>query len=297
MGINLCAQVNRNNHRSLSFDPEDFPDLTPENDSRYDIDCKGTLVGVNAARQGTQLKQCKGDPVFREPGVRSQPVSPLKQPRFGGRCRQLSLAEKIQERRKNPNSYDDFVEGEHQAKMYINKIEDNSMKQLTETFETVGSMLEKETAIQNELKRQGEIVNQANRDVRAAEKDIDDTSHRLRGMRSLGGKVASLVSRRAHVKSAPASDSDHESENNFPPELTESMTSLPSLQPNQSKQEWLCQGVGQLCSLLDVVETKQLDIGHELEKQHETMKILDENIDNIECKIGHQTNLMKSITK
>jgi len=207
-----------------------------------------------------------------------------------------SLAEKLQERRSNPNSYDDFVEGEHEAKIYMNKIQDNSMQQLTETFKDVESILEKETDIQRELKRQGEVINEANLDACIAEKDIDDTSHRLKGMKSLGGKFINLVSGHPHHK-PKVRESNHESENNIGRSSTQPIICLPSYSRDKSKQEWLSQGVDQLCSLLDVVETRQKDIGNEIENQHENMKILDENIDHIEDKIGHQTNLMKSITK
>jgi len=310
MGINLCAQVNRNNFRSLSMDaamedmhyeirPEVFSHPTPVNDNRYDIDIKETPVGIKAAHQTAQLKQWESSPYARVVGVKSEPLLPLKPPRLNKPWGQKSLAEKLQERRENPHSYNDFVEGEREAKMYMNKIEDNSMAQLTETIQSVESLLEKETDIQRELKRQGEVVKQANRDARAAEKDIDDTSHRLKGMRSLGGKMANLIFRNPHhnVNSAPACESNHDSENNFLRISAQPMVSLPSYSPTKSKQECISQGVEQLCSLLDVVEIKQLDIGKELEKQHETMEILDQNMDQLEDKIGQQTDLMKSMKK
>jgi len=209
---------------------------------------------------------------------------------------QKSLAEKMAERRNNPNPRNEFtvegVKGEREAKSYMNALQKNSAAQITETFETLESMIQKETDTLVELKRQGKVVKQANRDILAAEKDISDTNYRLKGMQSVGNKLANIIF--GKPSSAPIYVSDDELDIGY-----RRSSSTPIKLPSRvgSKSEWINDGIDQLCHLLDIVEHKEIELGYELEKEEEAMNRLDQNMDHIEEKITNQSKLMKSMTR
>jgi len=215
---------------------------------------------------------------------------------------QPSLIEKMKERRAHP--HDDFVnhvKGEHEAKKYMDALEDNSMAKVNEALQIVGSMVEKGNDTHEELKRQGEVVRQANRDIQDAEDDIDDTSHMLRGIRSVRGKLSNMVSWRSksqHDRTSFGHYDDHpEPESRFRRSVT-MPKSLPSYRSNsnQTKQDQIHGGLEQLSHGLEIVEQKQLEIRDEFEHQEKYLKQLDHNIDHIDNRIHDQTNLMKTIT-
>jgi len=206
--------------------------------------------------------------------------------RFGGRCpRDLEKP-----------FHDEFVEEKREAKLYMNALQDSSMHELSVAFQNAESMLEKGNNIHEEVKRQGTIVKQANRDIEAIEKDIRDTSHRLKGMKSMKNKFKNIVcSKRGGPKGFVVHESDDIS---F--DFTRSYTlpaRLPSYDEKMTKQEWINKGVDQLCHVLDEVEHRQEDIGKELGEQEKHFQYLDHNINHVEHKIKNQTKIMSSIRK
>jgi len=213
-----------------------------------------------------------------------------------------SLATKMAERRNNPKQRDEFaVEGvnaEHEAKSYMTAVQNNTIDQLKETFTTVESIIVKETDTMEELKRQGNVVEQANQDIHDTEKDINDTNWRLKGMESLSNKLANIMFRKKplHFTSAQIYVPQ---KNKLGIGYRRSVTvpiELPS-QTSMDKSEWISTGVDQLCHLLEEVEHKEIELAHELENQEEAMHQLDENMDHIEKKITNQTKVMSSMTK
>jgi len=211
-------------------------------------------------------------------------------------CRHdLSLRSKMSERSRNP-FHDEFVEEKREAKLYMNALQDSSMHELSVAFQNAESMLEKGNNIHEEVKRQGTIVKQANRDIEAIEKDIRDTSHRLKGMKSMKNKFKNIVcSKRGGPKGFVVHESDDIS---F--DFTRSYTlpaRLPSYDEKMTKQEWINKGVDQLCHVLDEVEHRQEDIGKELGEQEKHFQYLDHNINHVEHKIKNQTKIMSSIRK
>jgi hypothetical protein len=221
-----------------------------------------------------------------------------------------SLVEKMKERQAHP--HDDFVEhshSEHKATQYMNALQDNSMSELSSTFGMVESMVEKGNDVHKELRRQGEVVRNANRDVHSAEKDINDSHHMLHGMKSLKGKFENMVKgkKRFHVHSlchyedgGTSKTSPSTTKNSTPTTISKYYASAPVLlaynpDSGQSKQDWLHQGMEQLSHGLDLVKEKQLDIGHEIESHEKHFKKLDHNIEHIDNKIQPLTNMMKTI--
>jgi len=212
-------------------------------------------------------------------------------------CRKdLSLRAKMTERSNNP-LHDEFVEEKPEARLYMHALQNSSMNQLSITYRNAESLLEKGNTIHEEIKRQGEIVKEANRDAEATEKDICDTSHRLKGMKSIRGKVKNMIwRRRGSTPGVVVHESDDESANlrrsNTVPARLRSYNS-----DKMTKQEWINEGVDRLCHVLDEVEHRQEDISKELGEQEKHFQSLNDNIDHIEHKIHHQTKIMSRIRK
>jgi len=222
---------------------------------------------------------------------KSEPVFQHQYTRQG-----FSLRGKMIDRNSNP-FHDEFVEveAEQRAKLYMNTLQDSSMQELTLTFKNAESMLEKGNEIHEEIQRQGEVVKQANRDIQATERDIHDTSHRLKGMKSLGGKFKNIF---LHNHGSPEGVTIHESDDQFTMVRSKTLPkTLPSYNTKMTKQQWINQGVDRLCDVLEEVEHRQEDIGQELEEQEKHFQCLDHNIDHIEHKIHHQTKIMSNIRK
>jgi len=223
-------------------------------------------------------------------GSKSEPV--LRQ----GSCqRDLSLRAKMSERSSNP-FHDEFVDEKREARLYMNALLDSSMNELSVTFRSAESLLEKGNTIHEEVRRQGEIVKQANREAKATRKDIRNTSHRLKGMESIMGKVKNMIlHNRGRSEGAVVHESDDESY-----DFKRSSTipaRLPSYNDKMTKQEWINEGVDRLCYVLDEVEHRQEDINLELGMQEKHFQSLDHNIDHLEHKIKHQTKIISSIRK
>jgi len=204
----------------------------------------------------------------------------------------LSLTERIRERQQRGYK---FIENEEEADSYMDALQNSSMSQLTDTLHIVDSMITKGSHTCQELKRQGEVLHHVNHDIHETEKDIDDTSHRLKGMKSLRGKLANLVWRKP--KNHDHSDSEDEQvTNTFRRSMTAPMI-LPSYSSGQDKQEFISEGVKQLNTAMCILEEQQLSIKEEFEAQEKYMNKLDHNMDNVEKSLLNQTNLMRSLKK
>jgi len=216
-----------------------------------------------------------------------------------GNWRHQSLATKMKERRNNPNQRDEFagegIQEEQQAKVYMDAVQDNTVDQITETFQDLESIIQKEVLTMDELKRQAIVIQDANDDIHAADNDINETNHRLHGMISLGNKLANIMFRKPlHTKSPQVYDEGNEHRGWERSSTTP--IKLPSCR-NENKSDWINKGVDKLLDLLEVVEYKEIDLGHELEKQEGAIQHLDENIEHIEDKIAQNTKLMSRMTR
>jgi len=222
---------------------------------------------------------CNSEPVLRQRNCRKD----------------FSLRAKMSKRSSDP-FHDEFVEEKRGVRLYMHALENSSMNELSLTFRNAESLLEKGNTIHEEVIRQGEIVKEANRDTEVIEKDVHNTSHRLKGMKSMRGKVKNIIwHKHGSSNLVVVHESDNESANlrrcnTFP-------ARLPSYDDKMTKQEWINEGVDRLCYVLDEVEHRQEDISVELGEQEKHFQSLDHNIDHIEHKIQHQTKIMSTIRK
>jgi len=283
IGINaprVCNKRNliKNKSQDEAYEEEDGSYTSEEAESTKPRD--SVILRMFASKpQLPRIKQWNSEPVVRKRSCRKD----------------LSLRAKMLERSSNP-FHDEFVDEKREARLYMNALLDSSMNELSVTFRSAESLLEKGNTIHEEVKRQGEIVKQANRDAKATGKDIRDTSHRLKGMESIMGKVKNMIlPKRGRSDGVVVHEFDDEAH-----EFGRSNTipaRLPSYDDKMTKQEWINEGVDRLCYVLDEVEHRQEDINVELGEQEKHFQSLDHNIDHIEHKIQHQTKIMSSIRK
>jgi len=281
LGINVPRVCNKRNQiknksQNEAYEEEDGIYTSDEVESTKPRD--SVILRMFASKpQLPHWKEWKSEPVFRQRSCQKD----------------LSLRAKMSERSSNP-FYDEFVDEKREARLYMNALLDNSMNELSVTFQRAESLLWKGNAIHEEVKRQGEIVKQANRDAKATGKDIRDTSHRLKGMESIMGKVKNMILlKRGRSDGVVIHDSDDEFDDFVRSSTIQAR--LPSHDDKMTKQEWINEGVDRLCYVLDEVEHRQEDINVELGEQEKHFQSLDHNIDHIEHKIQHQTKIMSSI--
>lgn len=300
----LNAEDTSDENARVRVKPPAIIKLDNVGDGNDDIDTNDKWDKVIRAAEGEnpfrakKSQQLQGKEISRPPNL--QKTSSVELKPTAKSWRKKSLVEKLAERRNNSNLRDEFavegLEGERVAKLYMKTLEDNTVNQLTETFEDVEAIVTLEIETMKELKRQHNVVNRANRDLHVAEKDINDTNHRLKGMKSVGNKIANIMFRKpSHCVTAEIYESDNESDTGIMRSSTAPIK-LPS-QRGKNKSKWIEEGVDQLCHLLEVVEQNEMEMGHELEKQEEAMHRLDENMGHIENKIEHQNKLMRNLTR
>lgn len=216
-----------------------------------------------------------------------------------GNWRNASLTKKMQERRDHPDERDEFVvvgvQNERQAEVYINAIQGNTADQIAEAFHAVESILVTGTDTIDELERQGNVIKRANDDIHIADRDINDTKFRLKGMQSLGNKLANIMFRKPpHPTSAQVYKPDNEDKG-----LKRCSTTpikLPSRR-DLNNEDWINAGMEKLYDALEEVEREEKVIEIKLIQQEGAIGQLDENIDHIEDKIAQNTKLMSSMTR
>lgn len=280
MGLTLCAEKTR---KSFLFKKVASPAIQTE------IEKEPSCIRSMSPLSSSELRKI----IAEQKEHANRPQTPKIQPPAGLQLKHgrsaCSLKQQIRERKQR--SYHNFIEDEQEAKSYMDALENNSMLHLAETFTVVDSMIADGNDTCQELKRQGEVVCHANRDIRETEKDIDDTNRRLKGMNSIRGKLANLVwSPKKHYHDDSWDDQPTTT-------LKRSMTApiLPSYSNSQTKQEWMTEGVKKLGGAMTVLENQQLAMKHELGAQDKYLNKLDHNIDHIGKRIIHQTDLIHGI--
>jgi len=304
MGACNCTDSTRN---KIWFKSGDIPDNDSDNSASGVRQDQNLIISrfENKAYEEEDYNEEAGGNIL-DSGTQQirKTLSPLpsfsktsqSEPFFGIRRGRQSLLAKITKRSINP-FHDEFAGQKYAVSLYLHAaIEERTSLELSATYRNAGSLLEKGNEIHEELRRQGKIVKQANRDIEGTEKDISDTSHRLKGMKSLKGKFENTTWRKPGSPQVTViHESDDECSNvrqcsNLPPRL-------PFNHDKVTKQGLINEGVDRIWHVLDEVEHTQEDIGKELGKQEKNLQSLDHNIDHIEHKIKNQTKIMRNIRK
>jgi len=199
---------------------------------------------------------------------------------------EMSLMEKIKARHTVINL--GCIRDEYEGRQYCDALKKDTLMELKNTCQVAETIVQKGDDISEELARQGKVVDKLNHVLHSTEQDLNDASYRLRGMKSLGGKVVNSLWHRkpkAHAHSG------------YMCESRDFKTSSPSVSshslynsPKRTSQQQIMAGVEQLCSTLDKVRNQQLVIADEL--RHQELDKFELNMDRIDGKIHNQTNLI-----
>jgi len=199
--------------------------------------------------------------------------------------------------------------GELQAKRYCRIINDDTLKHLRHSIRTASSIADKGTAINDELARQERVLSKAGNDIAIAEYETDQTTEKLKGMKSLGGKLVSVVwKKEPKLKKFSRKTSSFSNVNLGLLEedgglcAVSKMTSSKavSISKDISKdkediQGQIIEGIGQLHKTLDAITIQQKDTALTLDQQDGHLTMFENRMTSTHRKINCQTQMINSI--
>jgi len=238
---------------------------------------------------------------FHRDSVKTYPGERAKTERMS-RVKGYSLEEKMKQRHRSSSV---SREGEEWAKQYSKKVTDNTLEHIHDTVVVANSIVLKSASINEELGRQERVLSNAEKDISAAEYDTDVTSRTLKGMSSLGGKIANTLSTRKPKKKIKVS-----SEINFAlinGELglcaysrmgsTESYYSNTGTESSvHTAEHQIKAGIGQLHNALDVIKIHQLETAWALERQEGRFSVFEDKMDTTNKRLYNQNKMINKIT-
>jgi len=203
-----------------------------------------------------------------------------------------SLKQRIEERKRNTVANVSCLRDECEAMQYCDALEEDTWIELKDTFQVAETIVQKGANIKEELARHDWVIHSANRDMHSTEQDINETSWRLKGMKSLSGKIGNLI---WHKKPKAQAFTDFHESRDFRTASTSISPYSPYRSPKRTTQQQIKAGVVQLSITLDKVRSQQLAIADELQHQEEQFTEFDINMGRIHGKIHKQNDLMNSI--
>jgi len=212
----------------------------------------------------------------------------------GGR----SLKQRIDERHRSLSPMARQVSGlgEREAKDYEDFVEEDTWHHLTDTLRIATSILQKGDDMSEELNRQVGVTSQANSDILACEEDLAEMGHMLKGMKSVKGKVSNMVFGKMHrlhthgFRGDPGAKYRRRRSQSMPSSLIKYRKSQ-----EYTRQQQIAGGLSQLNLTLDIIESQQLDIAEELEKQEGSLQEFNSNLSRMDDKIKSENDIMRSI--
>jgi len=203
-------------------------------------------------------------------------------------------------------------EGELQAKRYSKMVTNDSLRHLRETIRTASSIVDKGTSINDELARQERVLSKAENDIAIAEYDTDQTTETLKGMKSLKGKLASVIWKKEPKLRINKFNKETSAFSNVNLSLLNEDVGLCAFSKMQSskvsslskdmsedtvdkQQTQIKAGIGQLHEALDAITLQQMDTAYAIDKQDGRLSVFDNRISTTHQKINCQTQMIKSI--
>jgi len=199
-------------------------------------------------------------------------------------------------------------EAELQAKRYSEMVMDDTLKHLSRTIRTAGSIVEKGTCINNELARQDRVLSNAETDISIAEYETDQVSETLKGMRSLRGKLKSVIWKKEPKLRITEFDSRRSTFSNVNFDSLEEGVGLCAFSKMDSKSQSLFKktsedkqqiqfkaGVGQLHKVLDIMTEQQKEAACALESQEGRLSTFENRLTTTNNKINRQSQMIDTI--
>jgi len=311
MGSNLCCDHSRNKALfcDLSFEESDDPSGEDFNPFKNRVQNQQVHTTSSPKMELIKLPETlmrSSDselPCFRR-NCQSAPCrynterSTLRRPRINEKYDvEPSLAEKIQQYKCRSVG---AIRGEQHARSYCDALENNTLEELDRTFQMATSIVQKGADIDEELKRQDKLIEQASEDIHASGEIVSETNWRLRGMESWGGKAANLIWRKKPrtpnvYPEYLSTYSGLQIVRNVPGSQGSSRTSSP--RSTNSKQSQIKEKVNQISSTLDLIESQQVSFGDILHHQEEGLSTFESHMERFDDKLQKQTVLVRKIVK
>jgi len=200
--------------------------------------------------------------------------------------------------------------GELQAERYCKLVEGDTLEHLRDTRRSASSLLDKGTAINDELARQERVLSKAESDLVIANYDTDQTIETLKGMKSLRGKLASVLWKKEPKLRINDFTKDTRTFIDLNVDLLDEDVGLSAFSKMScsnvfslseisddtevTQQMQIKAGVGQLHKALDAIEVQQVNTATALEQQ-ERLLMFENRIGSTNQKIRRQTKLIGTI--
>jgi len=200
------------------------------------------------------------------------------------------------------------TEGELQAEQYSKVVMDDSLKHLREAIHTASFMIDKGTAINDELERQKHVLSNAENDIAIAEYDTDQLTETLKGMKSLKGKFARIIWKKEPKLRLDEFSTETRSFSNVNLDLLEEEVGLCafskmhlfkdiSKDTEGTQQTEIKAAIGQLHKTLDAITLQQIDTASALDQQDGRLSVFENRLSTTQNKINCQTQTITSIIR
>jgi len=196
------------------------------------------------------------------------------------------------------NDMAEFTMGEHEAKLYEDMVENDTIKHLNNAIRYSEQTLGISKDISEEIARQGEVIDEANNDLHITEQDIDESRHRLRGMKSIRHKIANIVwHKKPEVQVFDDIVLEKQDSKRFRRRsISDIVTHRKSLVVSKN-QRTIQQGMRHLNLVIDTIQHNTLDVADEIKRQDKRLGKLSRRMDRTDNKIKSQSNLIHSIRR
>jgi len=228
-------------------------------------------------------------------------ASPLKRGKGEqlSKSRSCSLQDRMRDRRQSPVV---DREMEDSAEQYLKIVSEDSVKHLRHTIRVAGSIAEKGSDINKELARQERVIFKAASDSTITEYETDQVNEALKGMSSLGGKLANVIRNKTpKPKKNPPMHMDIDLINGEVGLFSFSRMSkcksplLSKSATEDTQQKQLKDGFRDLHQALDVITIQQMDASWALDRQEERLSGFEDQLTTTHRKINSQSRLIKQI--
>jgi len=198
-------------------------------------------------------------------------------------------------------------EGELQARRYSKMVTDDTLEHLRDTLRTASSIVEKGTAINDELVRQERVLSTAENDIAFAEYETDQSTQKLGGMKSLKGKLASVIWKKEPKLRINEFNQETSTFSKVNLDLLGDDVGLCGFSKMQNsstsitedtedvQEAMINEGIGQLHKTLDAIKVQQVDTALALGNQEGRLSVFENRLSTTHQKINCQTQMIKSI--
>jgi len=198
-------------------------------------------------------------------------------------------------------------EAELQAKRHSKIVMDDTLKHLSHSIRTAGSIVEKGAAINNELARQENVLSKAETDISIAEYDTDLVTNTLKGMRSLRGKLKNVIWKKEPKLKMNEFDCQTSTFSNVNLDLLEEDAGLCALsmqcKPStiyraayeDEQQIQIKAGIKQLHKALNIMSVQQMEAAGALKSHEGRLSVFENQVTATNNKIKCQSHMIGKI--